>query len=381
VEDLADGFAAQHTNITFKKDYEDCGNFETDIVNRMTSDSAPDIIQYVDSAVQKLATAGHVRPLDDYAAAYGWDEKFPADELNQLKLTGDGKVHGEGNQLGIPGGASFTGVFYNKALLAEAGYDAPPATFEEFEASLAAAKDKDLTPIALGSLDDGGIHMWGGMLTNLMGLAEAQAWVNGKPESSIDTPGAVEAATKLRAWAEAGYFPASANGTKEDDARAAFAAGEAVYTIDGSWAVGTVGEGLGENAGFFTLPGASADGPATGQGFVAGFAISASSDKADAAAAFLDWLSGPESAAISVGLGMLPVNTDTAPAPDPGVATDLRNGYAKAAADGGIVTFFDHATPDMHTELTQGIQAVIAGELAPEDFVAGLQTNWVAAKG
>jgi raffinose/stachyose/melibiose transport system substrate-binding protein len=380
VEDLVDGFTAQYPNITFDKQYEDCGNFSTDIVNRMTSDNPPDITQYVDAAIQTLTPAGHILPLDDYAAAYGWDQKFPADELNQLKLTADGKVHGEGSQMGIPGGASFTGVFYNKALLKQAGYDAPPATFDEFEASLQAAKDAGLVPISLGSLDDGGIHLWGGMLTNLWGVADAQAWVNGKPGSSIDNDGAIEAATKLAEWADKGYFPSSANGTKEDDARAAFAAGESVYTVDGSWAVGTVGEGLGDDAGFFTFPAKAASDPATGQGFVAGFAISAKSAKADAAAAFLDWLASAESAEISVGLGMLPVNVDTAPAPEPGVATDLRDGYAKAAADGGIVTFFDHASSTMHTELTQGLQAVIAGETTPADFVAALQASWDADK-
>ncbi|MDR0415833.1 MAG: extracellular solute-binding protein [Propionibacteriaceae bacterium] len=381
VEDLVDGFTAAHPNVTFDKQYEDCGNFSTDVVNRLTGDAAPDIVQYVDAAIQTTAPAGHVLDLAPYAAAYGWAGKFPASELAQLQLSPDGKVHGTGAQYGIPGGASFTGVFYNKALLAEAGVTAPPATTAEFEAALAAAKAADLVPLALGSLDDGGIHLWGGLMTGLIGPAASQNWVNGQPGSSIDVPGAVEATAKLAEWAQLGYFPGSANGTKEDDARAQFAAGEAVFTVDGSWAVGTVEAGLGDDAGFFSFPGQSAGGPATGQGFTAGFAISSRSAHADVAAAFLDWLASAEAAAISVGLGMLPVNVETAPAPPPGVATDLREAYAKAARDNGIVTFYDHATPTMHTALTQGLQAVIAGQTAPADFVAQLQADWDADKG
>jgi raffinose/stachyose/melibiose transport system substrate-binding protein len=381
VEDLVDGFTAINPTITFTKQYEDCGNFSTSIINRMSSDDAPDIMQYVDSAVQTLVPGGHILDLGAYAQSFDWASKFPVGQLAQLQLSADGKVHGEGAQYGIPGGASFTGVFYNKKLLAEAGVSAPPTTFAEFEAALDAAKAKGFTPLSLGSLDDGGIHLWGGMLASLMPVADAQAWVNGKAGATVNVPQAIDSAAKLADWATKGYFPDSANGTKEDDARAAFAEGKSVFTVDGSWAVGTVGEGLGEDAGFFPFPGTTADSPATGQGFTAGFAISARSAKAEAAAAFLDYLASPEAAVISVGLGMLPVNVDTAPAPDPGVATDLRNGYAKAAADNGIVTFFDHATPTMHTTLTQELQAVIAGQKAPEDFVAALQADWDADKG
>ncbi|MDR1078879.1 MAG: ABC transporter substrate-binding protein [Propionibacteriaceae bacterium] len=381
VEDLIDGFTALHPNITFDKQYEDCGNFSTDVINRLTSDSAPDIVQYVDSAIQTVVPAGHVLDLAPYLAAYGWESKFPTSELAQLQLSSDGKVHGVGAQYGMPGGASFTGVFYNKALLRQAGVEAPPETLQEFQIALKAVKNAGLTPIALGSLDDGGIHLWGGLLTSLFGVTAAQNWVNGQPGSTIDLAGAIEATTELAEWANQGYFLASANGTKEDDARAQFAQGQAVFTVDGSWAVGTVQEGLGDQVGFFSFPGRAAKDPASGQGFTAGFAISARSAKADVAAAFLDYLASAEAARISVGLGMLPVNIDTAPAPDPGVASDLRQAYAQAVRDSGIVTFYDHATPTMHTTLTQGLQAVIAGQLAPADFIASVQADWKADKG
>ncbi|MDR1833519.1 MAG: extracellular solute-binding protein [Propionibacteriaceae bacterium] len=383
VEDLLDGFTALHANVTFEKQYEDCGNFSTDVVNKLTSDSAPDIVQYVDAAIQTTAPAGQVLDLGPYAEAYGWAEKFPASQLAQLQLSADGKVHGEGAQYGIPGGASFTGLYYNKALLAQAGIAAAPVSLAEFEAALAALKEAGITPIALGSLDDGGIHLWGGLLINALGAPAAQDWVNGKAGATIDLGGATETAAKLADWAAKGYFPDSANGTKEDDARAEFAQGKAAFTADGSWAVGTVAEGLGDDAGFvaFPAPDGVADGPATGQSFTAGFAISAKTQKADAAAAFLNYLASAEAAEISVGLGMLPVNLETAPAPAAGVATDLRNAYAQAAQSDGLVTFLDHATPTMHTALTQGLQGVIAGQTTPSEFISSLQADWDSDKG
>jgi len=378
VEDLYQGFTKLHPNVTFNPQYEDCNNFSTDIVNKLTSANPPDITQYVDAAIQTVTPSGVVLNLGPYVQAYGWDKKFPASELSQLQLTADGKVHGQGNQYGIPGGAAFTGVFYNKALMARAGIVAVPATLAEFESSLSAAKLAGITPIALGSQDDGGIHLWGGLVNSLLGPTIPQDWVNGKPGTSINQPGALQATQRLASWAQDGYFTNAPNATSENDARVAFAAGSALYTVDGSWSMGTIPPG--DQFGFFPFPVNKDGDPVTGQGFTAGFAISSKSVNPDVAAAFLDYLASAEAAEISVGLGLLPVNIDTAPAPEPGLATDLRNGYAAAAKSNGIVTFYDHATPTMHTTLSQGLQGVIAGQLDPQAFVTSLQDDWTKSK-
>ena len=378
VEDLIAGFTALYPNVTFDPQYEDCNSFSTDIVNKLTSPNPPDITEYIDSAIQTVAPQGLVLDLGPYADLYGWADKFPASELAQLQLSDNGSVHGEGRQLGIPGGASFVGVFYNKALLSQLGLTVP-ATLEEFTAALQTAKDAGITPIALGAQDDGGIHLWGSLVTSLIGPSAAQDWVNGKEGATIDLPGALQASQMMNDWTNAGYFTVWPQGTSENDARAGFAGGSALFTVDGSWSMGTIP--VGDAFGFFPFPVAKAGDPVTGQGFCAGFAIPSKSQNADVAAAFLDYLASPEAAAITVGLGLLPVNVDTAPAPDPGLATDLRNGYAAAAGDDGIVTFYDHATATMHTTLTQGIQGLIIGEMAPQDFIDSLQQDWGWSKG
>ena len=378
VEDLMAGFTALYPNVTFDAQYEDCNTFSSDIVNKLTGSNPPDITEYVDAAIQTVAPQGLVLDLAPYAEMYGWADKFPASELAQLQLSDNGSVHGEGRQLGIPGGASFVGVFYNKALLAQAGL-AVPTTLDEFTAALQTARDAGITPIALGALDDGGIHLWGSLVNSLIGPQAAQNWVNGKAGSTIDLPGAVQASQMITDWENAGYFTVWPNGTSENDARAAFAGGSALFTVDGSWSVGTIPPG--EDFGFFPFPVAKKGDPVAGQGFSAAFAISSKSKNADVAAAFLDYLSSPEAAAISVNLGLLPVNVETAPTPDPGLATDLRDGYAAATRDNGIVTFYDHATATMHTTLTQGIQGLIISQITPEAFIASLQDDWGWSKG
>ena len=378
VEDLIAGFTALYPNVTFDNQYEDCNTFSNDIVNKLTGSNPPDITEYVDAAIQTVAPTGAVIDLAPYVQMYGWDQKFPASQLAQLQLSDNGSIHGEGRQLGIPGGASFVGVFYNKALLTQAGLSVPK-TLDEFTAALQTAKDAGITPIALGSQDDGGIHLWGSLETALIGATAAQNWVNGKEGSTIDLPGTTQAAQMLTDWSNAGYFTANPNGTSENDARAGFAGGSALFTVDGSWSMGTIPSG--NDFGFFPFPGANSTDPVAGQGFSAAFAISSKSPNADVAATFLDYLASPEAAQITVSLGMLPVNVDAAPAPEAGLATDLRNGYAAAAKDNGIVTFYDHATATMHTTLTQYIQGLIAGKTTPEEFIAYVQQDWDWSKG
>ena len=378
VEDLMAGFTALYPNVTFDPQYEDCNTFSTDIVNKLTGSNPPDITEYVDAAIQTVAPTGAVIDLAPYVQSYGWDQKFPASQLAQLQLSDNGSIHGEGRQLGIPGGASFVGVFYNKALLAQLGLSIP-TTLDAFAAALQTAKDAGITPLALGSQDDGGIHLWGSIETSLIGVTAAQNWVNGKAGSTIDLPGSLQAAQTLIDWANAGYFTASPNGTSENDARAGFAAGSALFTVDGSWSMGTIPTG--DQFGFFPFPGAKASDPVAGQGFSAAFAISSKSPNADVAAAFLDYLASPEAAQITVSLGMLPVNLDAAPTPEPGLAADLRHGYAAAAQDNGIVTFYDHATATMHVTLTQYIQGLIAGKTTPEEFITEVQNDWNWSKG
>ncbi|MDR0960060.1 MAG: extracellular solute-binding protein [Propionibacteriaceae bacterium] len=382
VEDLYEGFKVKYPNVTINPQYQECSNFSTDVVNQLTGANPPDIVEYVDAAIQTTAPAGAVLDLAPYVELYGWDTKFPTSQLQQLQLSSNGRVHGEGSQYGIPGGASFVGAFYNKDLMTRAGIAAVPATIADFQASLEQAKAAGVTPIALGAQDDGGIHLWGALASSLMGAQAAQDWVNGKQGATIAVDGAIQAAQYVADWANAGYFSPSPNGVSENDARADFSRGSALYTIDGSWSMSTLqmADPAGEQFGFIHFPVNQAGDGATGQGFTAGFAISSKSPHADIAAAFLDYLASPEAAEITVNIGMLPVNTDpaVAPAPKTFTATGLRDGYNAALAANGIVTFFDHASPTMHTTMTQGLQGVISGQLAPSDFIAQLQADWEA---
>ena len=45
--------------------------------------------------------AGLIKPLNEYAKAYGWDKSYTPETLQQFEWTNDGKTFGEGTLWGV----------------------------------------------------------------------------------------------------------------------------------------------------------------------------------------------------------------------------------------------------------------------------------------
>jgi ABC-type glycerol-3-phosphate transport system substrate-binding protein len=373
VEALVAAFEDEHPQITINPQYTQFSDYVKNIKLTMTSDTAPDIAQY-NVAMKDLIGAGEILELDEYSEAYDWPNAFPEISLTQLTSEPNGKTYGTGNLYGVPAGLSLTGIFYNKDLAEQAGIDGPPATLEEFEADLQAAKDAGLAPLEVGALDSAGLHLWAALLNVLMPQDDYRDWVNGQPGGDLTGPDAVAATEKLVEWAQKGYIAEGANGTGQADATAAFAQGKAVYLMNGNWAAAQVDDELGEDAGFFLFPGPTADGPATGSGFSVSYSVSARTDQPDAAAAFLDFLASDEAAAIESEGGFLPPNIEAAPE-QTGVRADLYAAFQRVIEADGLNLYPDFAAPAAYDEQVSGIQKLIAGQGDVEEFLASVQAT------
>jgi ABC-type glycerol-3-phosphate transport system substrate-binding protein len=377
VEALAEAYQAEHPNVTIDTEYTEFDDYVKNIKLVMSSDDAPDLAQFNSGAMQSLIKADHLVPLDRYDEAYGWQDRFPPVGLEQLSTNDDGRVFGTGSLYAVPAGMSLVGVYYNKDLARQAGVTEPPATLEEFETALAKAKDAGQTPLAMGALDYGALHLWGELVNVMMPPEDYRSWVYGQKGGSIETDGAREAAETVASWAEKGYFSDGANGTSENDAAAKFAQGKSTFLVNGNWAAAQVDDALGDDAGFFAMPPVEAGGPATGNGYSVGFSVSSHSEHPDVAANFLDFLASPKAAEIVSENGFLPVNVDAAPQPD-GVLGDLATAYADVVADDGIQQFPDASAPAMLDELTSGLQQLIAGRTTAPTFLSSLQQVWTS---
>ncbi len=98
-----------------------------------TGGSAYDVVEFDNGWVAQWCGAGWTTPLDDYMPAGYTDGMIPG--LVDLFSCPDGTVHG------IVWNNDTRFFYYNADKLAEAGFDAPPATIDEFVSQSLAAKE------------------------------------------------------------------------------------------------------------------------------------------------------------------------------------------------------------------------------------------------
>ncbi|MFJ2263819.1 ABC transporter substrate-binding protein [Streptomyces sp. NPDC087844] len=374
VDALIAAFEKHHPDIGVEPQYKTFSDYVQNLKLTMTSDTAPDIAQYA-VGMTDLAADGHILDLAPYREAYGWDEAIPPVSLDQLTAGRTSEATGGRALFGVPAGLSMTGIYYNKELAEKAGMDAPPRTLDEFEKRLAAAEDADLTPLGVGALDSGGLHLWAALLNQLMPTDEYWDWVNGRKGATMENPAAVEASEVMIEWGRKGYYNESANGTAQVDSTAQFAKGDSVFLINGNWAAGQLATVMGDNVGFFPMPGEQAGSPTVASGFSVSYAVSAKTEHPEAAGAFLDFLTSPEAGQIISDNGFMPPNPDAVKKPT-GVLADIAEGHRRAVADDGITTFPDFAAPAMLDRLRSGVQKLIADRVEPADYLDSLQDEW-----
>lgn len=375
---LIEGFEKKYPNVTVDATQIPFGDYIKSINRSMASSTPPDIAQYSGGAMRTLIPAGLVYNLDPYSEAYGWDDAFPESTVETFttdKSTG-AKELGAGNLYAVPGGLSVLGVFYNKELLAQAGVTELPTTLDAFSADLQAIQDAGLTPFSLSALEVGGFQLWQALTEVLGPVQEYKDWVYGKPGATIETAGAKSASQTIVDWAQAGYIPSNANAVSDSDALANFTQGKGVFLLTGNWNSSALMSSMGDNVGFFALPGQTADAPAVAPGSSVAFSISSKSKHPNVAAAFLDYLSSAEAAQLQIDGGYMPVNTATEVSTT-GVNVEVAASFASVIDGAGIVSFPGSASPGMIDVLKPGIQGLISGHVAPDGFLKSLQAEWL----
>src|SRR3954462_9409883 len=152
-------FEQKYPNVTVKISFRDFTSWTKQAKLVVSSDNSPDVFAgnqgyQLDG---ELVKAGLIKPLDEYAKAYGWDKSNTPETLQQFEWTDDGQTFGEGTLWGVAQSGQSVGVFANKKKLAAAGVDpASLKTFADFDAALAKLRESlpaDEPVITLGDKD------------------------------------------------------------------------------------------------------------------------------------------------------------------------------------------------------------------------------------
>ena len=380
VQQRADRFAAGHPGVAVNLTVRDFGSYPAQLKLALASDSPPDVVigNLGWSLDGPLIKAGLLRPLDPWAARYGWDSRFPAAAQQQMRFTTDGKQFGRGAIFGIPYAADVIGWFYNRSKLAALGAGVP-ATLGELEASFAAAKRAGEVPIMLGNKAQWpGLHLFYLVSDDLASAEEINGIVFGDRTIKWTAPGFVKSGRTLAQWNANGYIAAGANGMSPADAVARFSQGTGVFLPAGSWNAAELAAAMGDKVGFFLMPPLREAEPRRATGSVGyGWHITAASRQADLAAEFIDYMTREEFAIEIVAGGELsPLDLGDRVPPMPSrLAGEILAAWQSVLANGTLLPYLDFAAPNGAEVIYPTIQSIIAGQESPEQGLARIEQS------
>jgi raffinose/stachyose/melibiose transport system substrate-binding protein len=385
IRELTKQFEAKYPNVTVDVQFRDFASWIKQARLVAAGDDPPDVFAgnqgyQLDG---ELVKANLILPMDKYSEAYGWEDSFTPETLQQFSWGDEGATFGEGTLYGVAQTGQSVGVFANKKKLEAAGVDpATLETFDDFQDALATLRESlpaDEPVVALGNKDQyGAIHLWGGIQGAYTPAQDIRDWIFHKEGATFDTEGNLKSLQVLKEWADKGYLGQgdSFNARNDSEAAAAFGKGEGAMVIGGNWNAATARDGLGEDAIFFNMPpGETGDAVAIGSASVP-LHISSKSENPDLAAAYIDFITGPDAGQALVDTAQVPAATDTTAEPPDQLGKDVKAGWDGLVESGGLTLYPDWSSPTMLQTMGQTFQEMLAGRMSPEDVISRTQADW-----
>ncbi len=379
IESLNEQFQAKYPNVTIKRVAKSFTDLNTTLKLAVSGDKAPDVVQANQGrqVMGTLVKGGLLRPIDEYAEAYGWADRYAPVLLDLNRFSPDGATFGDGDLYGLSQMGEIVGLFYNHDKVPQ-----PPGTFDELEQQLADAKAAGEVPITFGNLDKWpGIHEFQAVQNEFAAPSQVRDFVFGREGASFTTPENEEAAAKLQKWAEDGYFTKNFNGVGYDPAYAQFAKGAGPFLIAGTWLLRDLTDLMGDKLGFMLVPPRDEGGSAQALGGESlPFTITAKSEHPDVAAAYIDFLTDANAADVLVKTGNLPAMPAKAQPTTP-AGEDIFEAWRTLADADGLVPYLDYATPTFYDTITSEVQQLMAGRRSPDEFTQALQGDFEKSSG
>ncbi|WP_127754550.1 extracellular solute-binding protein [Devosia sp. 1566] len=332
MDQLIEKFEAANPDITVKHTTFPYADYQTRVVAAKVAGQGPDVVQLFYGWTDQFVNGGLIKPLDPAV--------FPHEEIeSQFFPIVSAMKRGE-DYYGLPTAVRSLALFYNKALLDEAGVQ-PPQNLEEL---LAVAK-------ATTKVDGGGNMTSAGITLDMAGQ-DHQWWrevlVRQNGGVPYDEEGNVAyndeaGAAALKFYTDLQTEHKVGQTGFMDEGQAAFRAGLAAMTIDGTFRLGAF-EANPFEWGVVELP-ADANGMRSNYSSYFANAIGATAEGEELAAAqkFLQYISSPEAMEIWLdAVGELPARRDVA-LTEKNLADPILGPFLKGLEYAQTTRFYDEA--------------------------------------
>lgn len=369
---LADKYMAEHPNVEIVITTMENEAFKAKIATVMQSGDPPDVFQsWGGGLMGTYADAGLLVDLTDYMAEGGWGDSI-ADGAEAL-------YKWNGKNYAVPWRAGMVGMWYNKDLFAQAGIEAPPATWTELLEDVQLLKDAGITPIAIGEGE-----MWPGMFWYaclLMNTASPDEILAAQNRSgAFNSPGYVQAGELLEELVALEPFQEGFLAAGYGDAEALMANNQAAMQLMGHWAYGFASAALAEDVeaydnyiGWFPFPKVEGAGGEPTAIFGGGDSFAVGINAPLEAVDFVRYLTSMEAHYMLVQSGAVPLPIVEGVAAN--YANPLFNDIAvNISASSFTLNYLDHQfPPPLNTAVNEEVQKIFAGMATGQEVADALE--------
>jgi multiple sugar transport system substrate-binding protein len=338
--------------------------FNGQLPTYLTSNRPPDVYTwYAGQATRDFADQGLLLDVSDV-----WKKDmagFP-DALRTLSQDSDG------NEVFIPTGYYWWGVYYFKSDFEKLGVT-PPKTWDEFLEVSKKIAAKGVNPITMGLSDNAWLaSAWFDYLDLRINGGEFHLdLLSG--EKSFDSP---EVAKVFDAMAQVlPYFDKSVLGLTHNQAMADFAQGKSAMYLLGAWAQPSVPEDRRDDLAFFQFPILDPSVPVAEEAPTDGFIASVKTDKPELTKKFLSYI-----ASADVQSELMKGQQGTALAANPDASQSLdplaQQGKEMLESAAQVTQFFNRDAGDAQQAPAD---AALTEFIANPDKAAAIMTEWQAA--
>jgi multiple sugar transport system substrate-binding protein len=385
IQDNIKSFQQRNPNVTVGLQDVSWFNYHDAMATKFTSGDAPDVAYCSDHWLREWVAADWIARLDQYAPQLTNAQGEWAPYARQGMTLG-------GHLYGLPYYADLIIFMYNAKMLQQAGFDHPPATWEELASQAKTIRDKGISQypidIPLKKDDPWTIEIFYSMVYSRGGHMFDK---NDNPVFNVPAGYAEQALTWLRGAMQSKTLDPAVLESAEPDVVKTMGAGQHVFTVLAKYNLAELNGGQHDQKGNFRMalmPGATH----STVGFVRFYALTKAAvtrHHEDAAGKFLQYFGGktngkylvPKRWAVEKGLGFaqLPLYDD----PEIKAAINAWGSVTLERQQARLATVKEGLTPSWGTwdvSAREQIGSVVAGSMSPRQAVQNMALKWSELK-